>query len=215
MVYGTQALIAEWSRRYKEAVAFARAGQQFAVTTDSCVRLAAIEARALSKLGKPGAAVIAIDRAQRARDQDTGADDLASFGGILTFPFAKQLYYVGGALTTAGHPDAERLALEAIRLYESGPVEERSYGDEALARVDVATARLNAGDLDGAVAALAPVLELPPAQRIHQLCDGLVRVRSALALPPFHDARNGVELVSAIDNFSDRGLSTDALSSSR
>jgi hypothetical protein len=32
-------------------------------------------------------------------------------------------------------------------MYESGPIEQRSYGDEALARLDVTTARLALGDL--------------------------------------------------------------------
>jgi hypothetical protein len=45
-------------------------------------------------------------------------------------------------------------------MYEAGPVEQRSYGDEALAHVDVTTARLAVGDVR-AHEALRPVLELP------------------------------------------------------
>jgi hypothetical protein len=111
----------------------------------------------------------------------------------LTFPVAKQLYYAGGAHSLLGnHEQAKRAALSAIELYESGPLEHRSYGDEALARVDVADARLAAADLDGAADALAPVLALPPAQRIRQLHDRLSRVGSSLRLPRYaqcHDAR--------------------------
>lgn len=212
-VRGTQGLIAEWSRRPSEAVSFARAGQHFAVTADSRVRLAAIEARALARLGETTAALTAIESAQRAREAEDRNDELARFGGLLTFPVAKQLYYAGSALTIAGHPDAERLALDAIWHYETGPPEERSYGDEALARIDVATARLGANDLDGAGAVLAPVLELPPAQRIRQVCDGLGGVRSTLVLPTFRNARSGIDLVGNIDEFSDRPASGRALSS--
>lgn len=212
-VRGTQALIAEWSRRPADAVAFARAGQTFAHTADSCVRLAAIEARALARLGETTAAVAAIERAQQARERAEQPDELSTFGGLLTFPLAKQLYYAGGALAIANHPDAERLALEAIRMYETGPTEQRSYGDEALARVDVATARLGAGDLEGACAALVPVLALPPAQRIRQLCDGLTRVSGSLVLPRLRTAPASRELAASIDAFSGRASSTPALSS--
>lgn len=212
-VRGTQALIAEWTRRPADAVKFARSGQDFAVTTDSRVRLASIEARALARLGEHGAAVVAIDRAQRARDDTGPDDDLAAFGGILTFPLAKQLYYAGGVLTLAGHSDAERLALDAIDMYETGPVEQRSYGDEALARVDVATARLARGDLDGVRDALGLVLDMPAEQRIRQLCDGLERLRSGLLMPRLRDSPLCIELAATIDDFSGRVGSVRALSS--
>jgi len=41
-------------------------------------------------------------------------------------------------------------------------------------------ARISADDLAGAADALAPVLSLPVAQRIHQIHDRLTRIRGAL-----------------------------------
>jgi hypothetical protein len=53
------------------------------------------------------------------------------------------MYYAGSTLTLIGdHDEAERSAMQAITIYERGPVQERSYGDEALARADVAIARI-------------------------------------------------------------------------
>lgn len=182
-VRGTQALIAEGSRRPVEAVTFARAGQGHARGLDAKVRLAALEARALARTGDGRAAVAALRRAERAREEPAEDDELTGFGGVLTFPLAKQLYYAGGTLNLIGeHARAEQASRTAINLYETGPAEQRSYGDEALARVDVATARLAAGDVDGAASALRPVLELPPEQRIWQVRDGVARVGTSLLL---------------------------------
>lgn len=214
-VRGTQALIAEWTRRPLDAVDFAQKGQEFARTPDSRVRLASIEARALARLGQHVEAVAAIEKAKQARETGPEGDEVSRFGGLLTFPIAKQLYYAGSALTVVRHPDAERMALEAIRMYETGPAEARSYGDEALARVDVAAARVTAGDLDGAWTALDAVLELPPNQRIRQLHDRLARIRTELVVPRYRTARSALQLVRSIDDFSDPVASTQPILSSK
>jgi len=206
-IRGTQALIAEWSRRPADAVRFAREGQEYAITTDSCVRLASIEGRALARIGEHGPAVLAIERAQRARDWAEQDDELSAFGGVLTFPLAKQLYYAGGALTLAGHPDSERLALQAIGMYEAGAIEQRSYGDEALARIDVATARLARNDVAGVDEALRPVLRLPAEQRIRQICDGLARLRSGLLVPQASVSTACGGLADEIEDFTGRAAS--------
>jgi tetratricopeptide (TPR) repeat protein len=204
-VRGTQALIAEGSRRPAEAVKFARAGQDYAVTADSRVRLAALEARASARIGDTASVTAALARAAQARDAESaGEDELAQFGGLLTFPAAKQLYYAGGAHSLLGnHEQAKRAALTAIELYETGPLEDRSYGDEALARVDVADAQLAAGDLDGATEALTPVLSLPPAQRIRQLHDRLTRVGTALVVPRYAQSREGRSLAGELTAFAE------------
>lgn len=209
-VHGTQALIAEWTRQPARAIQFARAGQAFASTPDSQVRLSAIEARTQARAGNIPAAVVALERAQHFGQQPVRSDDLTDFGGLLTFPAAKQRYYAGSTLALIGeHSQAESAALEAIGMYESGPFEQRSYGDEALARVDVASARMAAGDVEGTAAALEPVLALPPEQRIRQLHDGLARVRSGLILPRYGKAHAAVELVGQITDFSSRSAAGD------
>lgn len=204
-VRGTQALIAEGSRRPKDAVKFARAGQQYATTVESRVRLAALEARASARLGDADATSAALTRADCARDhgQDS-TDELSELGGLLTFPVAKQLYYAGGAHSLLGqHEKAKRAASAAIELYETGPAEDRSYGDEAMARVDVADARLAAGDLAGAGEALAPVFALPPAQRIRQLHDRLTRVSNALVIPRYAQTREARQLAGELAAFAE------------
>ncbi|TWP51479.1 XRE family transcriptional regulator [Lentzea tibetensis] len=201
-VAGTQALIAEWTRRCSEAVDFARRGQEFAVTAESRGRLASLEARCLARTGKKEEALVALARAQRAWDTGPESDDLGEFGGLLTFPAAKANYYAGGVLSLVGeHEQAERAALKAISMYENGLVEDRSYGDEALARVDVAIARLARGEVDGAGDALRPVFALPSEQRIQQLRDGLNRVTRTLALPNYTGSAEAKQLTEAVHEF--------------
>jgi tetratricopeptide (TPR) repeat protein len=200
--HGTAALIAEWTHQHRRAVEFAQCGQRFAPTVDCRVRLAALEARAAARAGDRCLALDALSRAADARDVAAQRDELVEFGGLLTFPAAKQHYYAGSTYALLGEAEsAQKHALLAIGLYETGPVEQRSYGDEALARVDVTTARLALDDLDGAREALNPVLELPPERRIEQLTVGISRVRSALALPRYARAQIARTIAQDVDHY--------------
>ncbi|MDQ2788289.1 MAG: XRE family transcriptional regulator, partial [Actinomycetota bacterium] len=141
-------------------------------------------------------------RAARARDVCAPDDELAEFGGLLSFPVAKQHYYAGSTYALLSEDErAQDNALLAIGMYETGPVEQRSYGDEALARVDVTTALLALDDLDGAREALRPVLNLPPERRIEQLTVGIGRVRTTLALPRYARASIAREVAQDVDQY--------------
>ncbi|HEX5348367.1 MAG TPA: XRE family transcriptional regulator, partial [Pseudonocardiaceae bacterium] len=138
----------------------------------------------------------------RARDVAAPDDELAEFGGLLSFPLAKQHYYAGSTYALLGEAEhAQKNALLAIHIYETGPVEQRSYGDEALARMDLTTARLALDDLDGASEALRPVLATPLERRIEQLAVGISRVRSALALPRYARAPVAREIAQDVDRY--------------
>jgi hypothetical protein len=199
---GTAALIAEWTGRPGEAARIAREGQRYAQSAESRVRLAAIEARAHARAGDVPAALDALGRARQARDNDAGQrDGIVECGGLLTFPPAKQTYYEGSTLILAGQYVAgERVALDAIRLYETGPAVQRSYGDEAIARVDVVTARVANGDIEGARAAIGPVLALPPERRIEQLATTLAPMLSQLEVPRLA-SHTAAELAAEIREF--------------
>jgi hypothetical protein len=55
--------------------------------------------------------------------------------------------------------------------------------------------------LDGARAALRPVLDLAPEQRIEQLTVGLHRVRSALILPRYARVPIAREIIQDVDHY--------------
>jgi hypothetical protein len=61
---------------------------------------------------------------------------------------------------------AERDSAEAIALWEHESEQFRSLDDEALAHVYMATTRLKLGEIEGAMHAVRPTMELPPERQI-------------------------------------------------
>lgn len=201
-VKGTAALIAEWSTHQQTALDYTRQAIRLAPGGETRIRIAAIEARAAARIGAPDRARTALQELQRAREQRTSSDGLARFGGLLTFPAAKQEYYIGGTYALLGeHQRAETHAAAAIELYESGPRESRSYGDEALARLDIVTARIAAGEVEGAGEQLQPILNLPADRRIRQLGDAMRGVARLLEHPRFARSRAARELADATRDY--------------
>ncbi|MGH3912729.1 MAG: hypothetical protein ACRDTC_04870 [Pseudonocardiaceae bacterium] len=135
-------------------------------------------------------------------------DELDSLGGTCTFSRPRQLYFAAETLSWGGQPEAtraERLALEALDAYATAPAQDRSFGHEANTRIALAIARVSDGKVDGAVEALAPVLELPSAQRTHGIVIAVERMRTTLSA--LRDpGRDTIELAGAIEAFTSQRL---------
>ncbi|WP_374538002.1 hypothetical protein [Micromonospora aurantiaca (nom. illeg.)] len=180
---GLQSLIAYWAGRPQEAVRYAQSGAEYAATVTGSVAswLPALEARAWALMNAPDEASHALGRAA---DHRAGhrPDDLDAIGGLLAFPQAKQNYYAAGTYVylDGEHERAQAEALTALELFKHGRPEDRSFSDEAGARAELALARVNAGQVDGAQEALAPVLELEPERRIGGILTSANRVHQAL-----------------------------------
>ena len=200
---GTSALIAEWSPQRHLALRLTADAHEYAPAGEGRIRIAAIEARTAARMGDTARAHAALDRMREAQEYADRDDGLGTdFGGLLTFPGAKQAYYAGGTYALLGeHEKALDNAMRAIRQYETGLPEDRSYGDEALARLDVVTAHLALGNLDGAGHHLMSVLAIPPEQRISQLGAGLRRVLFALQEPTVATSAGVGDLVEATRRF--------------
>ncbi|WTZ38450.1 helix-turn-helix transcriptional regulator [Streptomyces sp. NBC_01390] len=197
-VKGTAALIAEWSTHRHTALEYTQQAIRFAPVGETRVRIAAIGARAAARVGDRNTALTALKELEQAREQRTDPNGLTRFGGLLSFPEAKQEYYIGGTYALLGeHERAEQHAAAAIDLYEMGPKEQRSYGDEALARLDIVTARIATGEIEGAGEQLQPILELPVERRIRQLGDSVQGVARLLEEPQFARNRTARELADA------------------
>lgn len=181
---GLQALITYWAGRFADSVRYAELGADAAERTrgTSAVWLLSGKARALSALGRFDDAHAAIDQATELREH-IQPDELDQLGGLCTFSRPRQLYYAADALAWGGAPEAphtERLATEALDAYDLAPAAERAFGDEAGTRCDLAVARVFSGEIEGAADAVAPVLALPPAQRIHGIVTSAEHVQRAL-----------------------------------
>jgi tetratricopeptide (TPR) repeat protein len=204
---GTSALIAEWSPQHRLAVRLAADAHEHAPRGHGRIRSAAIEARAAARLGDEARARAALDRLHRAQEHTEHDDGLGDFGGLLTFPTAKQAYYTGSTYSLLGdHETALGYSLRAIGHYESGLPEERSYGDEALARLDATAAYLALGGIEEADRQLQAVLAIPAERRISQLGPALDRLLSALERPALAGNSRIAELADATRRF--RGASS-------
>jgi hypothetical protein len=209
---GTQALLAEAANHPREALRYLRAASdQLAnsrVPGTAAVRLASYEARLAARVGQHEQACAALraaeDSRQRAHDGGEIAD-LDDVGGILSFPDAKQEFFAAEANLHLGRHDlAERAALAAISSYMSGPPDQLSYGDVALAQLDVATARLAASDLDGVFEAVRPVLALPAELRIEPLRGPLTTLAANLAHQPYISSHLATDVRAAIETYTVR-----------
>jgi DNA-binding XRE family transcriptional regulator len=179
---GTSALIAEWSPHSRMSLTLAQHAASLAPPGEARIRIAAIEARTAARIGDATLARQALNRMQDARQETPVHDEVEQFGGLLTFPAAKQDYYLGGTYTLlSDHEVAHHHASAAITAYRDGPPEERSYGDEALAHIDLITIGILEGGFDDdAEGALRHVLDLPADLRIRQLGNAMNRVSALM-----------------------------------
>jgi hypothetical protein len=88
----------------------------------------------------------------------------------------------------------ERELQAALTLYESAGAPQGSYAHLAVTRMDLAHARLASDDLDGATAALAPVLNLAPEYRVSGVLQRVSGLRDQLASARYRSARVGQDL---------------------
>ncbi len=119
-----------------------------------------------------------IARASELREQ-LARNDLDEIGGMCYFSRPRQLYYASDAgAALPGHDESglrketEASGADAITAYEQAPDEEKSFGDEAGSRTDLAIVRIRSGNLEGAREAVQPVLDLPVTLRINGQCPG-------------------------------------------
>ncbi|MFK8851206.1 multiprotein-bridging factor 1 family protein [Streptomyces sp. Ac-502] len=200
-VAGTRSLIARFMGDYGLALEFARDGYQWVGGGNGTAeaRLRCGEAQCLANLGNSVAANAALDSAEEARGRIRRPDEL---GGLFGFSVAKQRYYAGSSLIwlDGGHDAerAEREATAAIELWQASAPEERSLDDERLAHVYLATARVQLGDVEGAAAAVRPVLSLPVEDQISWIVKRMDRLSSMLSAPRFQGNRTAAETVEAI-----------------
>ncbi|OPC76799.1 hypothetical protein B4N89_45835 [Embleya scabrispora] len=194
--HGTAALIAEWSPRHLQAAPdLAAHGVELSPKGPSRVRNLAVRARAAARIGDTATASAVLELLDRERNRQPSRDAMADFGGLLSFPEAKCEYYLGGTYLLLGrHVEAEHHARSAIAMYEAGPADQRSYGDETLARFDVIAARLIEGDLATARLGFEHILSVPSEKHIGQFDGALDRLlplaRTPQARALVEDVRN-------------------------
>ncbi|MFK4110239.1 XRE family transcriptional regulator [Streptomyces sp. NPDC002176] len=161
-VLSTRSAIAFSRGCHHDAIGFARRGATYPTTGSVAVLLACQEADAWSELAAVDKALGSLARAYQARDAATGEDEV---GGIFACPQARLENYAAAVNLRSGRPaDALLAATRAHELIVAQPV--RAYGTKAQIHISQAAAHLAAGEAEGALEALEPVLVLPPNQRL-------------------------------------------------
>lgn len=181
-VRGLQSLIAYWANRPGDAIHYAQSGSTFATIGTSAVWLPVSEARGWAALGNTAEAKAALGRADQAWDVVSG-DDLDDMGGICTFSRARQAYYAADAFSQVAAEAPEQAvehAAKAVEAYADTTSPEWAFGDQAGSHASLAIGRLALGELDGAVEAIDPVLDLTPGQRINGVVHSVRRVHEAV-----------------------------------
>ena len=199
---GTRGLAAIWDKRYLDAASHARDGLAYAPNGMAAARLHAVQARALAAAGDRVQARLALQAAGVAYEQARGDDLHLGIAGEFAFDDAKLWYY--RALTLADIGDlaqAGSAAETAIRLYEDAPARSRSYGCQALARVELARVHLSSNKLDDAAEVLAELLTLEPDMRIASLHEHLQAFRSELLGLSSHRSRTARQLEQQLATF--------------
>ena len=185
------AYAAYWSGHPEAAADLARSGLSFLADGQGAAQLHLFGGLAAARRGDVAGARQAIAAARDARDR-AHHDELLEIGGEFGFSRATQAYYAGFVLAEAarGKEQSDEAAAEldaAVGLYAAGPGpgEQHSRRCRMLAHTDLAIARLRAGALDAAIAALEPVLALPPGERTAVQGRRLSVTRAELAQPAY------------------------------
>jgi hypothetical protein len=198
------AAIARWADQPIRSRDLAISGLQYLKDGPNGAQLHLLHAMAAARLGDADTARQEITAAQRARDQSYH-DELLEIGGELGFSLATQHYRAGSVVVEipGGESDAIAELERAMELYAAGPGPGEAYSIHCrmAAQVDLARARLRAGQLDAAESAVGPVLVLPPGQRISSLPQRLGRVREELASPLYHGSALARGLDEQIEHF--------------
>jgi transcriptional regulator with XRE-family HTH domain len=195
---------AYWANRHRQCRDLAQSGLRYIADGPTAAMLHLKQGRASARLGDAEAARQALAHAEEIAEHEW-RDDLVEIGGDFDLSRASQHYLAGSALIEIpGAEDSAAAELEtATSLYAAGPGPGEVYGYtmEALARIELATARLRARQLDAAIAAMAPVLALPSAKRIASLAQRLGRVRAELARPHYQGSAQAQELDEQVEDF--------------
>ncbi|MDG9684594.1 XRE family transcriptional regulator [Streptomyces sp. DH18] len=190
-----QSLAAYWAGDYRRAGDLAQAGQSEGRGPGAGTikaRLLSLEARARAAEGDNRSALRILALAHEARGA-AGPDELP---GVFSFPEAKQWAYAGTTLLAVGGDEQIRHAISAsnraVELYQAGPEGDRSSGDLQAAHLDLATAYLAGGDVEGAGAKLSEVFGTEG-----YTASITIRLRNLAALlgsEPYRGAQSAVDL---------------------
>jgi hypothetical protein len=188
---GLLATLLNWQNQPKGALVHLEHAQRGASSSASMYRLNHIAARSYALLGDRRATELALSEAARHPPGEDSRSLLQDeIGGEFRFDHARASACAGAAwLHLEDGVAAKRHLSEALDAYQALPAMQRPWAPINGAQVDLGTASMLAGDLDGASKAMETIFLLPETQRISTIAGRLTAARSQLRKPHFqHNA---------------------------
>lgn len=201
---GLQATLANWRNDPSVALELIDRGLSLAPQGAPRYRLRYIASRTHALTGDISAAAEVLIRAQDDRaDADGHRDTLQhEIRGEFEFGDARAAACACSAWLDLGNGDeAEQYAQDALASYLAIPETTRPFSQSNGARIDMATARLMRGELDGASDALEDVFALTSDRRNASLSGRLKRVKETLLAAQWVTDSAAIRLVQRIDDW--------------
>jgi hypothetical protein len=186
-IRATQHTAAFWQDDFARAANFAEDGLRYASGT-ARLFLASAASVDHARAGRADKARELLEVAQRLELRQAASEP----GGVFVCTperaegfWADTYLAIGQPKKTAEHAD------RSVALFEAAPYAVRNLGSERMARLQQAKARLLLGEVEGAVAAVDPVLDIPTEYRVRPLIQRIAEV-AALTSPYLRSARGRV-----------------------
>ncbi|MFC6158981.1 hypothetical protein ACFWUU_20000 [Kribbella sp. NPDC058693] len=180
-IRATQHTAAFWQEDFVRAAAYAEDGLRYSAGT-SRLFLASAASVDNARAGQPDKARDMLDLAQQLSVRQADSEP----GGLLLCTPERAEGLWADTYLAFGQPEhTSNHADHSVALFEAAPYVLRNPGSERMARLQQAKARLLLGQLDGAIEAVEPVLDLPLEYRVRPLIHRLAEV-AALTSPYAH-----------------------------
>lgn len=197
-IRATQSKLAFWGGRFIESAQLAENGLRYHCPDSGQVMVTLFHARALARTGRGDDAAYALGQARDALER-AGDDEVGGLWSVIPARFHSLASNV-----QMWRQDPRQVLTEtslALEQFQAAVPRQHNYGAEIHARIDRAQAHLLLGELDGAAAALRPVLALAPENRYEPITQHLAQLRQHLAGQSFHNAGLAAQMQEEIETY--------------
>ncbi|ADB35182.1 hypothetical protein Kfla_6179 [Kribbella flavida DSM 17836] len=196
-VRATQHTAAFWQDDFVGAAEFARDGLRYAEGS-SVLFLSGVLVVDLARSGRTTEARDALSTAKNR----TGSPWTPEIGGpFLCTPERTQGIWSDAHLAL-GQPELTlELAEQSLQQFAKTPHAQRNYGSERMVQLQLAKAHLELGQLDGATAAVEPVLAVPAEYRVRPLLHRITEVAAQVRSGPYGSTPEAKHLYDAIRDY--------------
>ena len=201
-IRGTQHTFAFWQDDFEQASRYAQDGLRYATSTTGSAELFLTGALALD-LARSGRTVAALDVLGNAQQiAETSCDVTDRLAGPFTCNIGRsEGFWSDTHLAAKDWQKALAYADTAIQRFENSSAEQRNLGSERMVRCQQVKAHLLAGEFDGAVSTLQPILATAPEHRVRPLMHRVAEIAQLTTPHDYSEPKQIAEMRDAIVTF--------------